>query len=75
MTSVCCHILPQVTLGYFLMLAAMTYQGEIFIAVIVGLTVGHVTFNLKQPVGESVDACCVENCCEQPEEPVRVSVA
>ena len=50
----------QVTLGYFLMLAAMTYQGEIFIAVIVGLGVGHLAFNVSQPIGESTDACCVE---------------
>jgi copper chaperone CopZ len=50
----------QVTLGYLVMLAAMTYQGEIFIAVIVGLSVGHFCFNVRAPVAESVDACCVE---------------
>ena len=57
----------QVTLGYFLMLLAMTYQAEIFIAVCAGLGVGHVLFNVMSPVAESTDACCVEAVCAPPE--------
>ena len=52
----------QVTLGYFLMLAAMTYQAELFVAVMLGLGIGHLTFNVTAPVGDSVDACCVDPC-------------
>ena len=52
--------LVQVTLGYFLMLIAMTYSAELFMAVIVGLGVGHVALNLAAPVGEKTDACCCE---------------
>jgi len=50
----------QVALGYALMLIAMTYQGELFIAVVVGLAVGHVLLNVAAPVSERNDACCVE---------------
>ena len=59
----------QATLGYFLMLAAMTYQVEVFIAVIVGLGCGHVLFNVQQPVAESTDACCVQAVDESAESP------
>mmetsp|Transcript_37342 Transcript_37342/g.66857 ORF Transcript_37342/g.66857 Transcript_37342/m.66857 type:complete len:630 (-) Transcript_37342:75-1964(-) len=48
----------QVTLGYLLMLVAMTYQVELFLMVIFGLMAGHGIFNLKARVGESADACC-----------------
>jgi len=52
--------MTQVTLGYVLMLIAMTYQAELFIAVVVGLTLGHTALNVKAPVSErSGDACCV----------------
>ena len=51
----------QATLGYFLMLVAMTYQGELFIAVVVGLGLGHGLFNTSAPVSESADACCVDD--------------
>jgi len=50
----------QVTLGYCLMLIAMTYQLELFLAVMLGLGAGHLIFNVKAPVGESTDACCVD---------------
>jgi copper chaperone CopZ len=41
------------------MLVAMTYQGELFIAVIAGLGLGHGAFNVHAPVA-GTDACCVE---------------
>jgi hypothetical protein len=50
----------QCAIGYLLMLAAMTYQAELFIAVVCGLGLGHLLFNTSQPVGETVDACCVD---------------
>lgn len=49
----------QVMLGYLLMLVAMTYQVELFLAVVVGLTAGHAIFNAKGPVLDSSDACCM----------------
>ena len=39
----------QVTLGYFLMLIAMTYQVELFLGVILGLGCGHTLFNVRPP--------------------------
>ena len=36
------------------------YQAELFLAVVLGLTLGHFLFNAKQPVGETTDACCVD---------------
>ena len=50
----------QLCIGYALMLIAMTYRVELFLAVMVGLTCGHVMFNMHGPVEESIDACCVE---------------
>lgn len=49
----------QVTLGYFLMLLAMTYSLEIFICVLGGLIVGHGLFNLSAPPPAGTDPCCV----------------
>ena len=40
------------------MLIAMTYKGELFVAVIGGLTLGHAFFNLHAPVPASADPCC-----------------
>lgn len=37
----------QLTISYFLMLAAMTYSTELFCAMISGLTVGYALFTLK----------------------------
>jgi copper chaperone CopZ len=48
----------QTALAYVLMLIAMTYQSELFIAVIAGLALGHSCFNLRAPVPESADPCC-----------------
>jgi len=60
----------QVLLGYLLMLIAMTYQLELLLSAVSGLGLGHAIFNLKAPVGESVEPCCVE-----PVEPARVQPA
>jgi hypothetical protein len=49
----------QVCMGYLLMLVAMTYQVELFIAVIVGLGLGHTLLNTSAPVAETADPCCV----------------
>ena len=50
----------NVALGYLAMLAAMTFNIEIFISTVVGLAIGHLVFaNSKQPVRETADPCCV----------------
>jgi hypothetical protein len=51
-------LVAQVTMGYLIMLIAMTYQTELFMMVILGLTAGHAVFNLDGPVLESAEACC-----------------
>lgn len=49
----------QVCLGYFLMLIAMTYEAELFIMVVLGLSVGHWLFNILLVTKEEiVDPCC-----------------
>lgn len=47
----------QMTLAYWLMLIAMTYQAELFIMVVLGLTTGHALFQI-QVVEENIDPCC-----------------
>lgn len=49
----------NISLGYLAMLIAMTYSFELFIAMVIGLTVGYAIFNVNAPVGESADPCCV----------------
>lgn len=50
----------NVALGYLAMLAAMTFNVEIFISTVMGLAIGHLAFaNSKTPVRESADPCCV----------------
>jgi hypothetical protein len=50
----------NVSLGYMAMLAAMTFNVEIFISTVTGLAVGHLIFaNSKQTVRETADPCCV----------------
>eukprot|EP00391_Amoebophrya_sp_Ameob2_P008467 CAMPEP_0178983284 /NCGR_PEP_ID=MMETSP0795-20121207/973_1 /TAXON_ID=88552 /ORGANISM="Amoebophrya sp., Strain Ameob2" /LENGTH=997 /DNA_ID=CAMNT_0020674037 /DNA_START=231 /DNA_END=3224 /DNA_ORIENTATION=+ len=44
--------------GYLIMLITMIYSLELFLAVVLGLAIGHFLFNSKAPVGESVTACC-----------------
>lgn len=63
-----CHAL-QLFIGYLLMLAAMTYNAEIFAAVICGLVLGHAIGRVygvgahaadADTKSESVDACCAK---------------
>ena len=51
----------QLLLGYWLMLVAMTYQVELFVAVVLGIMAGYLVFNrpaLGVPVAHSAEACC-----------------
>lgn len=48
----------NLSLAYLAMLVAMTYSVELFLCVIVGLTLGHMVFNSNLPVGETIDPCC-----------------
>jgi len=49
----------HVTLGYFAMLAAMTYSAELFCMICCGLTVGFAIFHLDKPnLSKSTDPCC-----------------
>lgn len=51
----------QLLLGYWLMLIAMTYQGELFACVILGLLLGYAALNRPAqgaPVSGSAEACC-----------------
>mmetsp|Transcript_100003 Transcript_100003/g.156347 ORF Transcript_100003/g.156347 Transcript_100003/m.156347 type:complete len:454 (+) Transcript_100003:1-1362(+) len=49
------------TVGYLVMLLAMTYSVEMFVAVILGLSSGYFVFNASQPVAEGETACCSNN--------------
>ena len=50
----------NVALGYMAMLAAMTFNVEIFLSTVMGIAIGHLLFgNSKQPVRETADPCCV----------------
>lgn len=46
------------SLGYIVMLVSMIYSVELFIAVIVGLTLGHAIFNASAPPGHDMTPCC-----------------
>jgi hypothetical protein len=50
----------QLTLAYFLMLVAMTYQAELFIMIPLGLATGHALFDGDGSDGgeDNVDPCC-----------------
>ncbi|KAL1519440.1 hypothetical protein AB1Y20_022962 [Prymnesium parvum] len=50
----------QSIIAYILMLIAMTYQLQLFLAVITGLAIGHALFNVAYPVSASADPCCVQ---------------
>jgi len=51
----------NVTLGYLVMLATMTYAVEMFFAAIIGLSIGHLIFSLndKSAVVSQTTACCL----------------
>lgn len=50
----------NVALGYLCMLAAMTFNVEIFISTVMGLAIGHLLLgNSSEPVRETADPCCV----------------
>lgn len=51
----------HVTIGYLLMLAAMSYEAEFLFAVAVGLGLGHFVFNADVGVGERHDPCCPDD--------------
>jgi hypothetical protein len=48
----------HITVGYTLMLVAMTYSVELFLAVILGLGTGHHFLNKEQVVTDRPDPCC-----------------
>mmetsp|Transcript_12650 Transcript_12650/g.28080 ORF Transcript_12650/g.28080 Transcript_12650/m.28080 type:complete len:664 (+) Transcript_12650:137-2128(+) len=59
----------QLTLGYFAMLVAMTYQSELFICIVLGLAMGHWVFNFRpsfsmdDAVKSEVEDMGVDPCC------------
>jgi len=50
--------LLQLTAAYLAMLFAMTYSVYIFASIILGLTTGHVLFNIHGPVAANPEPCC-----------------
>jgi hypothetical protein len=48
----------QATMGYLLMLAAMTYNVELFLMVVFGLIAGYAMFHLNLPPPVTTDPCC-----------------
>ena len=54
------HML-QAALGYFVMLAAMSYSFEMFTAIVLGLGLGHFAFNVNQPPQGKAEPCCAED--------------
>lgn len=47
--------LVQVSIAYMLMLAVMSYNGGIFIAIMCGLAFGYFLFGLRRTSGEEAD--------------------
>ncbi len=60
----------NVALGYLCMLAAMTFNVEIFISTVMGLAIGHLVLgNSAEPVRETADPCCVTSEAVGPDRP------
>ena len=57
MTQTALHFV-QATLGYSLMLVAMTFNLWLFLAVVLGMTAGYFAFGWKQSLQEFNDECC-----------------
>eukprot|EP00397_Hematodinium_sp_SG-2012_P011164 GEMP01011295.1.p1 GENE.GEMP01011295.1~~GEMP01011295.1.p1 ORF type:complete len:570 (+),score=112.74 GEMP01011295.1:78-1787(+) len=51
----------NVTLGYLVMLATMTYSYEYFFAAILGLTIGHYLFNVDDKASPLATTACCRN--------------
>ena len=61
----------QLACGYLLMLVAMTYQLELFVAIVAGLGAGHSLFNLRS-AANTTDPCCPSG--EETEMSARMSI-
>lgn len=64
----------QSVLGYLAMFVAMTYQVELFLAVCLGASTGHLAFNFKKVPPQTNDPCCAaaqqsDTLCNQDQSP------
>jgi len=62
----------HMAIAYFLMLAAMTYSVEIFVAVILGLMLGRFCFNRRAGAAGEGEPCCEATSMPQPK-PAKMS--
>ncbi|KAG1668908.1 hypothetical protein FOA52_016077 [Chlamydomonas sp. UWO 241] len=57
LAAVVAMFFTQILFAYALMLVAMSFQFELFLMVVIGLTIGHAVFHIHT-FQENVDACC-----------------